>query len=151
MLRESTFEAIKTRRQPRGQKPGNKFTRLAPRQEGCTRCGQSPPHGRSQCPAKEAVCHKCHKNDHYKSCCKTRVSIKEVNLDSDDEVFLGVVLEGTTGTKTLWSMEIQLNNLSLEYKVDTGADVTVIPESDYQPERDGKLKPSNSLLSGPTR
>ena len=30
--------------------------------------------------------------------------------------------------------------------MDTGADVTVIPESDYQLERDGQLKPSNRVL-----
>ena len=31
-------------------------------------------------------------------------------------------------------MQKHLNNRILEFKVDTGADVTVIPESDYQPE-----------------
>ena len=35
--------------------------------------------------------------------------------------------------------------------MDTGVDVTVIPESDYQLERDGQLKPSSRVLSGPTQ
>ena len=30
-------------------------------------------------------------------------------------------------------------------------DTTVIPESDYQLERDGQLKPSSRVLSGPTQ
>ena len=105
MLRESTIEAAKTCRQPRGLKPRNKFTRPAPRPQGCTRCGQSQPHSRQQCPAKEVVCHKCRKKGRHKSCCKTRVSIREVNLGSDDEVFLGVVHGETAGTKTPWVME----------------------------------------------
>ena len=110
VLRESTIETVKTCRQPRGLKPRNKFTRPAPRPQGCTRCGQSPPYGRQQCPAKEAICHKCRKKGHYKSCCKTRVSIREVNLDSDNEVFVGVVHGETAGTKTPCVMELQLNN-----------------------------------------
>ena len=54
-----------------------------------------------------------------------------MNLDSDNEVFLGVVHGETAGTKTPWVMELQLNNRTLEFNVDTGVDVTVIPESDY--------------------
>lgn len=70
-----------------------------PPDQCCTRCGQTLPHDTPQCPTKKAVSHKFHKKGHYKSCCKTRVSIKEVSLNSDDEVFLGVVLEETAGAK----------------------------------------------------
>ena len=35
--------------------------------------------------------------------------------------------------------------------MDTGADVTVFPKSDYQLERDGQLKPSSRVLSCPTQ
>ena len=42
---------------------------------------------------------------------------------------------------------VQLKN---GFKVDTGADVTVIPETAYKYERDGYLVPSNLPLSGPT-
>ena len=63
-----------------------------------------------------------------------------------------MVLEETAGAKTLRLMEIQFNNQTREFmKLETGADKTVISESDYQPERDGQLKPSNRLVSGPTQ
>ena len=38
----------------------------------------------------------------------------------------------------------------IEFKVDTGADVTVIPESVYCPNEDGKLEPASIPLNGPT-
>ena len=42
---------------PTQHKVVNATTRSAP----STRCGKSPPHGRQQCPANDAVCHRCHK------------------------------------------------------------------------------------------
>ena len=43
-----------------------------------------------------------------------------------------------------------MNGAEVEFKVDTGADVTVIPERMYNPTRDRKLQPSTLPLSGPT-
>jgi ElaB/YqjD/DUF883 family membrane-anchored ribosome-binding protein len=51
----------KLRPAPAQHKVGNATTRSAPRPQKCTRCGKSPPHGRQQCPANDAVCHRCHK------------------------------------------------------------------------------------------
>ena len=36
-----------------------------------TRCGKSPTHPRNQCPAREAKCHKCGKQGHYQSMCRS--------------------------------------------------------------------------------
>ena len=114
----------------------------------CTRCGKAPIHGRSQCPAKEAVCHKCGKRGHYKSMCKSKpgTSVRTVYVDdSDSEVFLGAV---HSDAATPWTTTLVLNNRSLEFKVDKGADVTVIPEADYCEERDGPLRVSERVLTG---
>ena len=46
--------------------------------------------------------------------------------------------------------KVQLNGKEVEFKVDTGADVTVIPESVYRAERDGELQPASLPLNGPT-
>lgn len=54
-------------------------------------------------------------------------------------------------TSKPWTTVLQLNNRALEFKVDTGADVTVIPESAYCPKKDAKLEPASIPLSGPTR
>ena len=48
-------------------------------------------------------------------------------------------------------IQVQLNNRDLEFKVDTGADVTVLPEENYQPGRDGVHETTTRKLSGPVR
>lgn len=37
-------------------------TRRPRRGNVCSRCGKTPPHGRMQCPPRDAVCHKCSLN-----------------------------------------------------------------------------------------
>ena len=53
-------------------------------------------------------------------------------------------------TNKPWTAVLQLNNRTIEFKVDTGADVTVIPESVYRPNEDGKLEPASIPLNGLT-
>ena len=43
-----------------------------------------------------------------------------------------------------------MNGESLQFKVDTGADVTVIPVRSYSENRDGPLSLPDKTLSGPT-
>ena len=121
-----------------------------PRPQKCSRCGKSPPHSRQACPANGVTCHKCFKKGHYKRCCKTRAAIREINDDSEEEAFLGTVSANAIASKTPWIVKVQLNGDEMEFKVDTGADVTVIPESLYKVERDGDLQPSSLPLNGPT-
>ena len=73
-----------------------------------------------------------------KHCCKTKVGIKEIKQEGDSDLtsdnegeFLGTVDADTVNTSKPWTVVLQLNNRALEFKVDTGADVTVIPESAY--------------------
>ena len=46
---------------------------------------------------------------------------------------------------------MSLNEKKVEFKIDTGADVTVIPEDRYQQDRDGPLTQVNEPLNGPSR
>ena len=147
-----TIEAVKSRK----QRQTRRTTGSAPKPPSCSRCGKSPPHGRQQCPANQATCHRCHKKGHFKHCCKTKVGIKEVVQEGDSDLtgdsgeeFLGTVTANTVSTSKPWITELQLNNRALEFKVDTGADVTVIPESAYC-SKDAKLEPASIPLSGPT-
>ena len=57
---------------------------------------------------------------------------------------MDVVASGTP-----WLINIQLNNRDLEFKVDTGADVTVLLKENYHPGRDGVLKTTARKLSSP--
>ena len=44
----------------------------------CTRCDRSPLHGRQQCPARDEKCHKCGKNGHFRSLCRSGNSVNGV-------------------------------------------------------------------------
>ena len=45
--------------------------------------------------------------------------------------------------------ELTLNGQAVQFKNDTGADVTVIPNTEYSRSRDGPLSPADRTLSGP--
>ena len=47
-----------------------------------------------------------------------------------------------------WHKTLTLNKCTLTFKVDTGADVTVIPSTDYSIQYDGPLQPSTRQLTG---
>ena len=76
-----------------------------------------------------------------------------VSDDSLDE-FLGVIHSETdslSSTKTPWTTKLELNGRNIEFKIDTGADVTIISEQDYVSKRDGPLTQTNRVLSGPSQ
>ena len=91
---------------------------------------------RQNCPAKAAICHKCSKKGHWASVSKSSQTVGEIE---GDYAFLGAI--GTERNKDIWSVDLTLNNSLVHFKIDTGADVTVIPESVYK-----KLKPTPILI-----
>ena len=50
-----------------------------------------------------------------------------------------------------WRANIILNKQEIEFKIDTGADVTVIPKSSYTQARDGPLTTASEPLNGPSQ
>ena len=52
-------------------------------------------------------------------------------------------------TGSPWVIDLTLNGRPVQFKIDTGADVTVIGETDYNQVRDGQLQNSKTTLSGP--
>lgn len=102
----------------------------------CRKCGAMPWHSWENCPAKDAVCHKCRKKGHYQRVCTTKVSIQElalgnnINCAADDnqgneESFYICSIRGVTRYKP-WLVNVDLNGNGITFKVDTGADVSVI-------------------------
>ena len=51
----------------------------------CQRCGKSPSHASSSCPAKDAVCGECGKQGHFTEVCKSKVlaAVEQQGEDSD--------------------------------------------------------------------
>ena len=47
--------------------------------------------------------------------------------------------------------DVTMNGFPMEFKIDTGADVTVVPTEMYLPNRDGALLKPKKLSSGPNQ
>ena len=88
----------------------------------------------------DSICHRCHKKGHFKAVCRSKKLVREVLVsdDSQDE-FLGVIHSETdslSSTEAPWTTNLELNGRNIEFKIDTGADVTVISEQEYLSEQE---------------
>ena len=89
--------------------------------QACTRCGQTPSHEKKFCPARDSVCHKCHKKGHYKALCRSKRHVGEVSVDNESELendFLGVIHSETdslSSQEAPWTKTLTLNNRNLDF------------------------------------
>uniref|UniRef100_A0A3B3CEF0 Gypsy retrotransposon integrase-like protein 1 n=1 Tax=Oryzias melastigma TaxID=30732 RepID=A0A3B3CEF0_ORYME len=116
----------------------------------CHKCGSSSPHPKRECPANETTCHACGKKGHYIRVCKNRKTLHEVEEDVD-ALFLGSV----TSNGEPWMVDLHINNKSVSFKIDTGADVTVLPLQVFRKIFKNSIPPtlqkSTKPLLGPGR
>ena len=140
----------------RGPK-GRKYQVETSQYKFCTRCGKSPTHDLKDCPARDAICLKCSRRGHFKRYCRSADRVWEIHLENSDdssddttETFIGVVNSHQESPK--WTVNIMVNDHPVEFSIDTGADVTVIPEHIYQ-EAAGRisLQPTICKLRGPSQ
>jgi len=108
----------------------------------CMHCGStSENHLRLKCPTRDATCVKCKKRGHFaKVCLSTPKRVNKITADDaeeqddtdseDDGFFLGVISNKDEKVKQ-WSEEIEVNGMTIKFKLDMGADVTVIGDSIY--------------------
>lgn len=113
------------------------------------RCWSSLPYGRMDCPAKDAVCHNCSKKDTSSLCAQaaeplgtylsSKMTLHGPIWAGRWHCFLDTVT--TKGEGKTWIVSLYLNNYQREFKINTGADVIVIPKSAYEDSWDGPLSP----------
>ena len=90
----------------------------------CYRCGRGP-HCKENCPAWEATCNNCQKRGHFSACCRA-IKICSIGGEAREESCKDTSFLGTIGGDT-WNVDMKVNGLhSLNFKIDTGADVYVI-------------------------
>lgn len=91
---------------------------------------------RQECPAREAVCHSCKKRGHFQSQCfharshQSPAGIAVFNADSDEEdtIYLNTIGTVDSVIGSTWLEKVRINNTEVMFKIDTGAEVTVITE-----------------------
>ena len=121
----------------------------------CKRCGRDN-HPRDNCPARDSICHKCSVKGHWAKVCLSKPKVNEVYFDSDDgdQGFLGSV-ESEVTVDTVeskpWITNILIDGVNVKFKVDRGADVTVISDKDFERFAGGKLVNAKNVLCGPRK
>ncbi|XP_013882267.1 uncharacterized protein K02A2.6 [Austrofundulus limnaeus] len=145
---EHAVEAMSQRRQQFHTKKSNNDVQWRRKQElgeskhpvSCSRCNRQ--HGKTQqCPAKNKRCRKCNKMGHFEIVCKTQM-LKEVTVASDNQAdgdsmfFLGAVTDKQTiieqpDSGNEWLIELPINGCVVKFKIDTGADITVVSQTEF--------------------
>lgn len=116
----------------------------------CGYCGKEP-HARAKCPAHGATCSNCNKKGHYWSVCHSRKKIHEIqhddNLDDDfdRDLDLGNIFR-VQNESSMWTERILVDGEVHNFILDTGASVSVVPES-WATKR--ILKPTQRRFRGP--
>ena len=144
VIEPGNLDFVKSKRQQ-----SSKFTKpsLA---KICGRCGKGP-HGRDKCPARELTCHRCQKKGHYQSQCRTKLTASQHSVSSEtciDASFLDVL---TANQKVSWTAKPFLNNQIIDFKLDTGAEVTAVSHEVFARLKNVTLQKATRVLLGPAR
>ena len=87
--------------------------------------------------------------------CRSKRHVGEVLIDNEyqsGDNFLGIIYSETDSLSSQpWTTTLTVNNRPLQFKIDTGADVTVISEEEYCQQPNGPLQPTHRVLSGPSQ
>ena len=97
---------------------------------GCTRCGYAREHPRAECKARDARCGKCNKVGHHATLCRSTAVIAAAEaFDAPTETpFLGLLVTEEVSPS---EVDIRVDDTPTRFKIDTGADVTCVPELVY--------------------
>ncbi|KAK7879228.1 hypothetical protein WMY93_033987 [Mugilogobius chulae] len=125
----------------------------------CRKCGKS--HQPRQCPAYGVSCRKCGKLNHYAKMCESSHASQKKPVHGlspeIDTLFIGTVNINHINTKqdNSWYADIQAGYMSVKFKLDTGAETNVLPQTVYKSLKrkarrekriDLQLKPTKTVL-----
>ena len=98
-------------------------------------CSYTHKHG--SCPAYSKVCNSCHKKGHLSKCCENLINIDESKFyNSDDKyLFIGLVTSNDNlkfeENDNKWSIDLDTNGSLINFKIDSGAQVNILPLNEY--------------------
>ena len=121
--------------------------------QGCSRCCRSHVHDRAHCPAKDQICSNCGKRGHFRAVCRSAAKVRGVNTSSEPEKDPENSKLGTVGADSsrddTWTITLTLQGKPVTLHLDTGAEVTVIPEKMWREVGQPQLTASDRTLRGP--
>lgn len=124
----------------------NKSEKWSKKSNRCPRCGYDEHKNMDYCPAKRAECRKCKKIGHFAIMCRTsNEEIRHVDEESSEMPILGSI-EGIHSVDE-WHTELLVENTKMKFRIDTGADVTVVPDTCFRSY--DKLQKTSKQLFGP--
>ena len=129
------------RRQRTGWQRRGNSGRTANSDEECSRCGKPQHSDERKCPALKSKCNKCHKKGHWERACLSK-GVREV--EEEQPYFLGAV--SAEGEQDEWTVSLTICNMPVTFKIDTGADATVIDQGTFK-----LMKPKMKLRPPDTR
>ena len=116
----------------------------------CYKCGAKPSHPPPRCLATSATCSTCKKKGHYAKVCKSSKLVQRVDENSDEDDISLMTIEDvstiTSKSNKKWQTNLLIGNTKVNFKIDTGADVTVIPEDVFGQNSLGQLRATSKKL-----
>lgn len=144
--RNRNSQQSRQHQRPQQQKPQQQ----QPANGKCGKCGLKHKFP-NYCPAVGKTCNFCKGLNHFSSVCRARLAQGEVSADTTASEFLGAIeTVECARTGKPWYQMLTVNTVNINFKIDTGADVSCIPVALYnkmQPKP--KLSPTVSSLHGP--
>ena len=116
--------------------------------KNCTRCGRGP-HSRNSCPAKDATCDACKKKGHFKSQCFPTKAIADVSTTKEEPSELTFLNTIDTAENSMWNKTLLVDGKQVCFKLDTGAEATVMSEEVLKLLGAVELKKPTKRLCGP--
>ncbi|KAK9512390.1 hypothetical protein O3M35_000829 [Rhynocoris fuscipes] len=124
----------------------------------CFRCGYLRNHSHSVCPAASVKCFKCNQVGHFQKCCrqkKNKGKVREIEGKNDfvtgaELQYLRELTIDELKFQDSWVVRIKVKDQEIEFKLDTGADVSVISRSTADLLQ-LRLQPSDRALFGPNK
>lgn len=139
----------KSNGKPQQQQQGKSKNRKWGRNE--KKCGKTQHNRDETCPAEKATCHNCHRMGHWARVCRSRSvnEVTETERAGQTSYFLGSVCDVNDKSEQ-WTVQLQVDSTPVEFKIDTGADVTVISEDTFHTLRGERaLDPPDIPLESP--